>query len=228
MADLTLMPPEAPPTENSIEKTGIFRDAISIKATPPSDIDRKRQLQSVCDDTLVAIDGERAVAPKRHESDDSYVAVLNTQLARKLALERRDINYGSLPANVGVRFLQENLELAKAEAERPRYSLRPGETREVIKTDRAGHQISEFYNAEGRCSWVHDFEPDTISVVSGGSDGIATETKGYVTFTKDHLPEIQEMKRQAEYRESAEFKVIDACAKAGLVAPEEVLAKVRR
>ena len=43
----------------------------------------------------------------------------------------------------------------------------------------------------------------------------------------DILPEYIELQRQLAYQDSAEFKVIQAYADAGKVAPEEVLAKVR-
>jgi hypothetical protein len=217
---------ELPPIENDLEGTAIFQ---RLRATPaaPNPLADQRELQESFDDVLSRL-GTRAVAPKDGESHHDYLATLSTQAAAFGPEERKGINRLSLPDAALAEVARQDLAIAKAEIERPRYSLKPGETREVIKVDRAGHQIREFFNAEGRCSWLNDFKPDVISYVSGGTAGFAqTDQSGTYHFTKDHLPEIRAAVAQAEYQDSAEFKVRRAYADAGLAAPPDVLAKVR-
>jgi hypothetical protein len=71
-----------------------------------------------------------------------------------------------------------------------------------------------------------------VKYVSGGSAGIATTdyppSATYHFHKHEILPEILALKEQAAYQDSAEYKVIKAYADVGKVAPEEVLAKLRK
>jgi hypothetical protein len=198
-----------------------------LRATPtaPNGEAEKRELQAVADDILAKLPGaRRAVTFKTDETQAEYAAVIGTQLAAFGPAERKDIDRLRLakdsPAALA-EVLREDFEIAKAEIERPRYSLKPGETRAVVKVDRAGHEITEFFNAENRCAWMDDFKPQTISYVSGGSAGFATENRGGVyRFDKGNIvPELIELRRQQEYMESPEYRIKQAYIDAGLEPP---------
>jgi hypothetical protein len=158
-------------------------------------------LQIVVDKAMAPF-GERAVAPQVGESDESYMAVCNTQIARKLAPERRAINYLKVPAAVGARLLQENIELAKVEGDHPNHSLADNEVREITKLDRSGRPITEFHIKLGPSFWMDQFKGDG-KYVSGGSAGIATEDRsGTYHFSKDHLPEIAALRQREAFEQS--------------------------
>ena len=217
---------ELPPIENDLEGTAIFQKMRVTEAVPNA-LAEKRQMQVAFDDVLSKL-GTRAVAPKEGESHEHYLATLGTQAAAYGPEERRKIDRLSLPPAALAEIARQDLAHAKAEIEKPNHSLRPGEVREVIKTDRAGHQISEFHTKRGPSFWMNDFADPVVRYVSGGSKGIATEDRsGTYKFDNSDLPELREAARQMEYRESAEFKVQRAYAEAGLAAPAEVLAKIR-
>jgi hypothetical protein len=198
-----------------------------LRATPtgPNEEAEKRELQAVADDILAKLPGGcRAVTFKADETHAEYVAVIGTQLAVFGPLERKGIDRLRLakdsPAALA-EIVREDFEIANAEIERPRYSLKPGETRAVVKVDRAGREITEFFNAENRCAWMDDFKPQTISYVSGGSAGIATTDRGGVyRFDKENIVlELIELRRQQEYMESPEYRIKKAYVDAGLEPP---------
>ena len=115
---------------------------------------------------------------------------------------------------------RQDLEIARAEIEHPNHSLRPNEVREVIREDRAGHQITEFHTKLGPSFWMNDFAPDTISYVSGGSAGIGTEDgAGTYRLDKSHLPEYREAARQLEYQQAQSSTLLTPYIKAGVAPP---------
>ena len=121
----------------------------------------------------------------------------------------------------------------EAEAERPHYSLRPGELREVIKQDASGRNVHEFYSdaQTGVKPWLDQFKPPLIKYVSGGSAGIATpdsQPSPMYHFAKHEiLPEILALKEQAAYLNLAEYRVRKVYEDIGQEPPKSVLAQVR-
>jgi len=205
---------------DELTETTIFQE---LRATPIERdmLGEKRSAQGAFDEVLSKL-GSRAVAPRDGESSAHYLAVLATQAAEYGPEKRRQINRLSLPPQALAEIAREDLQYAKAEIERPNHSLRPDELREVIKTDRAGHQISEFYSKRGPSIWMDQFKGDTIRMVSGGSAGILTdEARGsyYHDFTKTNLPEIREMARLKTYHDSAEYKIAKAYRDVGKEPP---------
>jgi hypothetical protein len=206
------------------ESTALIQKLRTTPAVANEDAE-KRQLQAVADDILAKLPGaRRAVTFKADETHAEYAAVIGTQLAAFGPEERKEINRLRLahdsPAALA-EIVREDFEIAKSEIERPRYSLKPGETRAVVKVDRAGREITEFFNAENRCAWMDDFKPQTISYVSGGSAGIATTDRGSVyRFDKENIvPELIELRRQQEYMESPEYRIKQAYVDASLEPP---------
>jgi hypothetical protein len=75
----------------------------------------------------------------------------------------RDINRQSLPAEALAEVVRVDAEYARAETERPFHSLKDGEVREVVRVDRAGHEITEFYTKDNSPSfWMDQFKPPVI------------------------------------------------------------------
>ena len=214
---------------DTLEKTTAFKIAKAMRVVPDT-MQEKRELQEVADPTLRKL-GLFAPAPRADENNFDYMARIGEHLAVFGPDERKKVDRYSLPPAVLAEFVRQDLEIAEAEAERPHYSLKPGELREVVKIDRAGREIKEFYSDEatGVKPWMDQFKPQVIKYVSGGSQGIATgQTSDYYSFDKAQIvPEYVALQERAAYQDSAEFKIIKAYADAGKVPPEEVLAKVR-
>jgi hypothetical protein len=138
--------------------------------------------------------------------------------------ELRDLNRLSLPPAVLVNIARQDLENARKEIERPRHSLKPGETREVHKVDRSGRTITEFYNAEDSPSfWMDEFKDPLVRIVSGGSAGINQNPSNFYSFDKSHLPEIQAAQRRIDYENSPEGKRAKAFRDMGVEPPAELL-----
>jgi hypothetical protein len=225
MADIPLSH-ELPQHENALEATSAWRELKAVAATPNPDANN-REVQQVADDILRPL-GSMAVGPKKGEDGANYLAVLGTQLAAYGPPERREIDRLRLareaPAALA-EIVREDMAIAKAEIERPRYSLRPGETREVTRVDRSGREITEFYNAENSPSfWMDEFKPQLISLVSGCTNGIGRDVNsGSYRFDKSNfVPEMIEMKRQLEYMDSSEYRITKTYIDAGLVPPSDL------
>ena len=169
--------------------------------------------------------------PNKSEAD--HLAKLGTYAAHFGPEERKAVNKFTLPSAALAEFVKQDLEIARQEIERPKYSLKPGELREVIKTDRAGREIHEFYSDEttGVKPWLDAFKPQLIKYVSGGSAGIATTdnppSSMYHFHKADILPELVALQEQVAYQDSAEYKVRKVYHEIGKEVPEEVLAQVR-
>jgi hypothetical protein len=144
--------------------------------------------------------------------------------------DRRAVNRFSLPSAALAEFVRQDLEIARQEIEHPHHSLKPGELREVVKVDRGGREVKEFYSDEatGVKPWFNQFKSPLVKYVSGGSAGISSSPAAEYSFDKSHLPEFAELQRREEYKNSAEFKVIEAYALAGKEVPNEVLEKIRK
>jgi hypothetical protein len=211
-----------PEEDGDLSKTDIFNE-MAQTPVPVDSMARQRQMQAAFDSVLSKL-GSQAIAPEDGETDSHYLAKLATQAAQYGPPELRDIPRLSLHPAALARIALDDLENAREEIERPRHSLKPGETREVHKIDRSGRPITEFYNAEDSPSfWMDEFKSPTIAYVSGGSAGINTNPSGYYSFDKSHLPEIQRMKRQVEYDESPQGKRAKAFRDAGLEPPDELM-----
>jgi hypothetical protein len=197
----------------------------------PDPMQEVKELQVDADPYFQKV-GTFAPAPKPKERPSDYAARLGEHAAAWGPEDRKRVNRYNLPPAALAEWVKQDLEIMEAEAERPRYSLKPGELREVIKTDRGGRQIHEFYSDEatGVKPWLDMFKPAVIKYVSGGSKGIATndDPTGHYNFNKSQIiPELVELQRQAAYMDSAEFRIIKAYAEAGKVPPAEVLAKLK-
>ena len=205
---------------DDLAKTDIFREMAETPCEV-SPLARQRDLQAAFDAVLSKL-GSRAIAPDEGENDFHYLAKLATQAAMYGPPERREIARLSLPPAALAIVAQQDLANARAEIERPRHSLKPGETREVKKIDRSGRPVTEFYNADNSPDfWMDQFKPPLVSYVSGGSKGICENPGGFYSFDKSHLPEVQRMKRQADYDESPAGIRAKAFREAGLELPKE-------
>ena len=146
--------------------------------------------------------------------------------------DRKGIDRRKLPPAALAEVAREDLAIAKAEIEHPRHSLKPGETRQVTKTDRSGRPFVEFFNNDGPGFWMNTFKDPLIRQISGGSRGIATEDRsGFYDFRKSEIvPELRETQRRAAYMDSAEYKIAEAYKQAGLPPPDmaELLRGARR
>jgi hypothetical protein len=215
---------------SNVEDTMMLRTLRALSPVPDP-MKEVKELQAVADAAFEKV-GSFAPAPDSNNINDFAVKVGEKAAARgpeeRKWIDRRKLYGGALAETV-----RQDLEIMEAEAERPRYSLRPGELREVIKHDAAGREIHEFYSdAEtGVKPWLDQFKPQLVRYVSQGSEGIATPDNPpspmYHFHKADILPELIELQRQAAYLDSAEFKVIKAYRDVGKEPPEEVLAKVR-
>ena len=145
--------------------------------------------------------------------------------------DRKGADRYALPRDALAEWVKQDLAISEAEAERPRFSLKPGELREVVKHDQSGRPYYEFFSDEhtGVGPWFNAFKPQVAKYVSGGSAGISDSPPNGYSFNKAQMtPEIIELQRRAAYLESTEYKIIKAYADAGKVPPESVLASLRK
>jgi hypothetical protein len=206
-------------------KSDIFREMAETPPEPMSPLERKRDLQKAFDAVLSKL-GSGAIAPEEGEDDFHYLATLATQAAQYGPPDRREINRLGLPPRVLAVVAQQDLDHARAEIERPRHSLRPGETREVQKIDRSGRPITEFYNCENSPGfWMNEFKPPLESYVSGGTAGINTNPSGYYSFDKSHLPEVQRAQRQLDWENSTAGKIAKVYRESGKEVPREFMSE---
>ena len=211
---------------DAFDQTAMFK---RFRATPSlhNPMDDKVQAQIAFDEVLTPL-GVRAPAPRPNESDADYLAVLGQTAAMFGPEERKSINRRALPSAALAEIVKADLEIAKAEIDRPRYSLKPGELREVIKTDQGGHQISEFYSDEatGVKPWFDQFKPQEIKLVSGGSAGIATPDNppaSTYNFRKSQvLPEVVALLKRVADQDTPENRIAAAFKAAGMVPTDQL------
>ena len=160
---------------DTLEKTMGFRVAKAMPSVPDP-MQEKRELQEVADPTLRKL-GLFAPSPRADESTFDYMARLGEHAAVFGPEERKRVNRYDLPPAALAEWVKQDLTIAEAEAEHPRYSLKPGELRDVTKIDRAGREVKEFYSDEATSvkPWMDMFKQPVVKYVSGGSAGIATE-----------------------------------------------------
>jgi hypothetical protein len=160
---------------DEFEDTMLYR---RFKAQPsaPDPLEDKIQARLAFDEVLTPL-GIRAPAPEPKESEADYLAKLGTYAAHFGPEDRKAVNRFTLPSAALAEFVRQDLDIARQEIERPKYSLKPGELREVVKTDRAGREIKEFYSDEqtGVKPWMEQFKSPVIKYVSGGSAGISRD-----------------------------------------------------
>ena len=214
---------------DEFEKTSIFK---RFKATPsvPDPLEGKMAAQIAFDEVLTPL-GIRAPPPEPKKSEGEYLARLGEHAATFGPEERKRVNRYNLPSAALAEFVRQDLEIARQEIERPRYSLKPGELREVVKHDASGRPYSEFYSDEatGVKPWFDQFKDQTVRYVSGGTAGINTDPPDGYNFLKyETIPELIELQRRAAYLDSAEYKVIKAYRDVGKEPPPEVLAQLRK
>jgi hypothetical protein len=125
----------------------------------------KVQAQVAFDDVLSPL-GIRAPGPEPHESDSAYLARLGEHAAAFGPEDRKHINRYALPPAALTEIVRQDLQIAKAELDKPHYSLRPGELREVVKEDASGRPVYEFYSDEatGMKPWMNQFKGPTINM----------------------------------------------------------------
>jgi hypothetical protein len=207
---------------SGLENTAIFSD-LSQTHAPIGSSTKQRELQAAFDDVLSKL-GTRAIGPDEGETDQHYLAKLSTQAALYGPPDRRNIDRLSLPPDALANIAKGDLEYARAEIERPRHSLKPGETREVKKVDRSGRTITEFYNYDNSPGlWMNEFKSPLESYVSGGTAGICENPSSFYSFDKSHLPEVKAALRQIAYDESPAGKRAKAFRDAGLEPPPELV-----
>jgi hypothetical protein len=205
------------------ENTAIVKEARAAPAAP-NPLAEKREIQNAFDNVLSQL-GARTVAPVDGESNAHYLARLGTQAAAYGPPERKDIDRQGLAKDSPsalAEMVREDLAIAKAEIERPHYSLRPGETRMVEKIDRSGRPVIEFFNAENSPSfWMDQFKSPTIAIVSGGSQGFAQKDLGgtYRFDKSSFIPELVALQEREAYEQTAEYKIKKAYSDAGLPEP---------
>jgi hypothetical protein len=210
---------------DAFESTSIFR---RFKATPspPDPLADKREAQIAFDEVLTPL-GIRAPAPNPRESDADYLARLGEHAAVFGPEERKSVNRYALPSAALAQFVAEDLEIAKAEVERPHHTLKEGVLTERHRVDRSGRPFIEFYSASGPSVWMDSFKPPVMKYVSGGSQGITTpDTPQSPThdFRKSRtVPELVELQRLAAYRDSAEYKLSEMYKAAGKTPPDELM-----
>lgn len=207
-------------SDDDLAETALFK---KLKATPhaPDPLTDQRKAQQAFDEVLSPL-GLRAPGPEPDESNTHYLARLAEHAAVFGPEDRKGIDRRRLPPAALAEIAREDLAIAKGEIDRPYHSLRPGETREVTKTDRSGRPFVDFYNNDGPGFWMRTFMDPVCRMVSGGSRGIATEDRGgFYDFRKSQVvPEVREMVARATYADSAEAKIIAAYRQAGLEAPD--------
>ena len=214
----------------AIDDTSLFR---RLKATPsaPNALADKVDAQVAFDEVLSEL-GIRAPGPEPKESDAEYLARLGEHAAAFGPEDRKRVDRYSLPSAALAEFVKADLEIARQEVERPHHTLKEGVLTERHRTDRAGREITEFYSKSGPSIWMDDFKEPIVRVVSGGSQGILTpdhQRPPTYNFRKSEtIPELVALRKQAEYADSAEGKIVAAYAAAGKVPPPELLAPLRK
>jgi hypothetical protein len=207
---------------DSFENTSLFK---RFKAQPsvPDPLADKIQAQQVFDEVLSEL-GTRAPPPEPRESEAQYLARLGEHAAAFGPEERKSVNRYALPAAALAEFVRQDLEIAKAEVERPHYTLKEGVLTERHREDAAGRPITEFYSKSGPSVWMKQFMDPDERYVSGGSNGILDRDKPRPpvhNFMKSQsLPELIEIQRRAAYQDSAEYKIMEAYKAAGLPPPD--------
>ena len=205
-----------------LEDTMLFR---RFKATPspPDPLADKVQAQAAFDEVLSEL-GVRAPAPEPRESEAQYLARLGETAAAFGPEERKSVNRYNLPAAALAEFVRADLEIARQEAHTPNYTLKPGVLTEKKRPDASGREISEFYSKSGPSVWMSQFTDPVERYVSGGSNGFLDPDKprpSHHNFLKSQsTPELVQMQRMATYRDSAEYKIIEAYRKSGLPPPD--------
>jgi hypothetical protein len=218
-------------SDTNFEDTMLYRRFKAQPGVPDKFADSEKA--TIAFDEVLTPLGLRAPMRGPNESEADHLAKLGEYAAVFGPEERKRIDRFSLPSSALAEVVREDLDIARQEIERPKYSLKPGELREVIKHDHSGREVHEFYSdAEtGVSPWLDAFKPQLIKYVSGGSQGIATTdnppSSMYHFHKQDILPELMELQRQAAYLDSAEYRVRKVYEDIGKEVPEEVLAKVR-
>jgi hypothetical protein len=214
----------------SFEDTSLFR---RFKATPsvPDPLADKIQAQAAFDEVLTPL-GVRAPPPEPKESEAQYLARLGEHAAAFGPEERKGVNRYNLPAAALAEFVRQDLQIAKAEVERPHYTLKEGVLTERHVEDASGRPITKFYSKSGPSVWMRQFMPAEDRYVSGGSQGILDPDKPRPpthNFLKSRTaPELIEMRRLEAHQDSAEAKVIAAYKAVGKTVPDSVLEKLRQ
>jgi hypothetical protein len=206
----------------SFEDTALFK---KFKAAPsvPDPLADKVQAQAAFDEVLTPL-GVRAPPPEPKESEAQYLARLGEHAAAFGPEDRKSVNRYGLPAAALAEFVREDLNIAKAEVERPNYSLKEGVLTERHRQDASGREIIEFYSKSGPSLWMKQFMGDEVKYVSGGSQGILDPDKPRPpmhSFMKSQaLPELRALQRQAAYHDSAEYKIAQAYKAVGKEPPD--------
>jgi hypothetical protein len=214
---------------DAFEKSSIFRRYKATHGVPDPFAD-STQATIAFDEVLTPL-GLRAPMREPNESEAAHLARLGEHAAVFGPEERKRVDRYSLPSDVLAQFVRDDLEIARAEIDRPRFSLKPGELREVIKKDRSGREIHEFYSDEqtGVGPWFSQFKQPMVKHVSGGSKGINTEGSNEYHFNKSEtVPELVALRKIQAYTDSAEYRIVKAYADVGKAPPDEVLAKLRK
>jgi hypothetical protein len=212
---------------DTLENTKAFRLAKLAKGVPDP-MEEVNELHAVADSKFEKV-GTYAPAPESNNIHD-YMATLGEHAAAWGPEERKFIDRRKLYGPALAETVRQDFEIMEAESERPRYSLKPGELREVVKTDQSGRPVIEFYSDEatGVKPWLDMFKPQVVKYVSGGSAGISQDPSSTYSFDKASIvPEYVELQRRAAYQDSAEYKVTEAYRAAGKEVPPEVLANLR-
>jgi hypothetical protein len=204
------------------EDTELFK---KFKAAPsvPDPLADKVQAQAAFDEVLTPL-GVRAPPPEAKESEAQYLARLGEHAAAFGPEDRKSVNRYDLPAAALAEFVREDLNIARAEVDRPNYSLKEGVLTERHRQDASGREIVEFYSKSGPSLWMNQFKGDEIRYVSGGSQGILDPDKPRPpthSFMKSQaLPELRALQRQAAYQDSAEYKIAEAYRAVGKTPPD--------
>jgi hypothetical protein len=213
----------------SFEETTLFK---KFKAAPqvPDPLADKVQAQAAFDEVLSEL-GVRAPPPEPKENEAQYLARLGEHAAAFGPEERKGVNRYSLPAGALAEFVREDLQIAKAEVERPHYTLKEDVLTERHVADASGREITKFYSKSGPSVWMKQFMPPEVKYISGGSNGILDPDKPRPpthSFMKSQTaPELIELRRLEAYHDSAEYKIAAAYKSAGLPPPDmkKVLSK---
>lgn len=204
------------------EDTTLFK---KFRAQPsvPDPLADKIQAQAAFDEVLSPL-GVRAPPPEPKESEAQYLARLGEHAAAFGPDERKSVNRYDLPAAVLAEFVKGDLEIAKAEVERPNYSLKEGVMTERHRQDASGREIIEFYSKSGPSLWMNQFMGDEVKYVSGGSQGILNPDKPRPpvhSFMKHQtMPELVALQRRAAYQDLAEYKIAQAYKAVGKEPPD--------
>ena len=164
----------------AIEDTEFFKRLQETKVETTwaqdkiADLARSRPLQAEFDEPLVEL-GSFAPGKQVMESDEAYAVKLGECAAGFGPDERKRIDRSKLHGPALAAFIKEDLEILKAEAHTPNYTLREGVLTERQRTDASGRKFTEFYSKSGPSIWMDSCGNDPIiRYVSGGSKGIAT------------------------------------------------------